>query len=72
VDGLRANQMILVRGQSEQALSPETRARRDDLERQLNALHDRKSKMSENDYYKQLEVIMVQISHLYEGSPAQK
>jgi hypothetical protein len=69
VDGLRANQTILARSQSEQALSPETRARRDDLERELNALHDRKSKMSEDDYYKQFEVIAVQIARLYQGSP---
>jgi hypothetical protein len=72
VDGLRANQMILVRSKSEQTLSPETRAQRDDLERQLNALRDRKSKMNENDYYKQVERVMVQIARLYETGPVLK
>jgi hypothetical protein len=65
VDGLRANQMILVRSASEQTLSPETRARRDDLERQLTALRARKSKLSETDYYTQLEPLMLKIANLY-------
>jgi hypothetical protein len=72
VDGLRANQMILVRSKSEQTLSQETRAQRDDLERQFNALRDRKSKMDENDYYKQLEAVMIQIARLYETGPVSK
>lgn len=66
VDGVRAHQMILVRGESEQKLSPETRARRDDLEGQLSALRARKSAMNEDEYYKQLEAIMVQTARLYE------
>jgi hypothetical protein len=72
VDGVRAHQMILVRGESEQKLSPETRARRDDLERQLSALRARKSSMNEDDYYKQLEAIMVQIARLYESDQQKK
>lgn len=72
VDGVRANQMILVRGESEQKLSPETRSRRDELERQLSALRARKSAMSEGDYYKQVETLMVQTAHLYEGDAAKK
>lgn len=72
VDGVRAHQMILVRGESEQKLSPETRSRRDDLERQLSALRARKSAMSEDDYYKQLEALMVQTARLYEGDAAKK
>ena len=72
VDGVRANQMILVRGESEQKLSPETRSRRDDLERQLSALRARKSAMSQDDYYKQLEALMVQTARLYEGDAAKK
>ena len=72
VDGVRAHQMILVRGESEQKLSPETRARRDELERQLSALRARKPAMNEDDYYKQLETIMVQTARLYENGAAEK
>jgi len=72
VDGVRANQMILVRGESEQKLSPETRARRDELEGQLSALRARKPAMKEDDYYKALEAIMVQTARLYENDQPKK
>jgi hypothetical protein len=66
VDGVRARQMMLVRSQVEQELSPEVRARRDDLEKQLSDLHSRKGGMKEDDYYKQLEGILIETARLYE------
>jgi hypothetical protein len=72
VDGLRANQMFLIRGTSEQMLSPETRARRDELERQVDALRAGKAAMKTDDYYKQLEGLMVQTARLYETNSPQK
>ncbi len=72
VDGVRAHQMILVRGESEQQLSPQTRARRDELEGELNALRARKPSMNEDEYYKQVEAIMVQTARLYENAQAKK
>jgi hypothetical protein len=66
VDGVRANQMHLVRSANEQELSPELRAQRDALEAQLSALRDRKAQMKEDDYYDQLEKILVSIAKLYE------
>jgi hypothetical protein len=72
VDGVRAHQMILVRGESEQKLSPETRATRDNLETQLSTLRARKSTMKEDEYYKQLETIMLQIARLYEKDQPKK
>ncbi|HEV7924994.1 MAG TPA: hypothetical protein VGR14_06540 [Verrucomicrobiae bacterium] len=65
VDGIRAHQMILGRGQSEQALSPEARARRDELEQALSALRSKKAEMKEDDYYSQLEKIMAETARLY-------
>jgi hypothetical protein len=65
VDGVRAHQMILGRGQSEQALSPEARARRDELEQALSALRSKKAEMKEDDYYSQLEKIMIETARLY-------
>ena len=66
VDGVRAHQMNLVRGANEQELSPALRARRDEMEAQLSALRDRKSQMNENEYYNQLEKILVGMAKLYE------
>jgi hypothetical protein len=66
VDGVRAHQMNLVRSANEQELSPTLRARRDELEAQLSALRDRKAQMKEDDYYNQLEKILVETAKLYE------
>ena len=70
VDGLRAHQMILVRGEAEQKLDPAARARRDALEKDLSALRAKKAQLPEDDYYRQLEGILVQIARLYQ--PAQQ
>ena len=67
VDGVRAHQMNLVRSANEQELSPALRARRDELEAQLSALRDRKNQMNEDDYYNQLEKILVETAKLYEN-----
>ena len=67
VDGVRAHQMNLVRSRSEQELSPALRARRDELEAQLSALRDRKAQMKEDDYYNQLEKILVETAKLYDA-----
>jgi hypothetical protein len=67
VDGVRAHQMNLVRSANEQELSPALRARRDELESQLSSLRDRKSELKENDYYSQLEKILVEMAKLYEA-----
>jgi hypothetical protein len=64
VDGVRAHQMILARGQSEQALLPAARARRDELEQELSALRAKKAEMNEDDYYGQLEKIMVETAQI--------
>lgn len=66
VDGVRAHQMMLVRGDVEQKLSPELRAHRDELEQKFSALRARKAQMPEDDYYKQLEAILVEIARLYQ------
>lgn len=70
VDGVRAHQVMLVRGDAEQKLTPEVRARRDELEQKLSALRSRKSQMQEDDYYRQLETILVETARLYQASAA--
>jgi hypothetical protein len=69
VDGVRAQQFIFVRSTAEERLSAGARARRDALEQKLSALRERKSEMSEDDYYRQLEVILVEIARLYDERP---
>jgi hypothetical protein len=65
VDGVRAHQMILARSQNEQRLDPAARARRDELEQALSALRSRKAEMKADDYYSQLEKIMIETARLY-------
>jgi hypothetical protein len=67
VDGLRANQFQLVRSAVEQELSPAARQRRDELEARLNELRARKPTLAADDYYHQLEGILVEISRLYQN-----
>jgi hypothetical protein len=66
-DGVRAHQLHFVRSQTEQQLSPEIRARRDELELKLSALRARKARMKEDDYYSQVEAILVDMAKLYGG-----
>ena len=70
VDGIRAHQMILARGQSEQELRPEARARRDELEIELSNLRSKKAQMNDDEYYRQLEKIMVETARLYSDKPS--
>ena len=67
-DGLLAAQFVLVRSASEEQLPAETRARRDELERDLAALRLEKSKLSEADYFARLEPLLIELSKLYESA----
>jgi hypothetical protein len=66
VDGVRANQLQLVRSDSENKLSPAARNHRDELERQFSDLRARKSAMDENDYYREAEQILLEIAKIYQ------
>jgi hypothetical protein len=66
VDGVRAHQFILVRSAVERDMSPDIRARRDELEQKLSDLRSHKGAMREDDYYAQLERIVAEIARLYE------
>lgn len=68
IDGTRAHQFHFVRGQSELELSPEIRARRDELERQLESLRTRKKELGDAEYYRQLEQLLLSIARIYETS----
>ena len=65
VDGLRAHQVHLVRSEQEQRMPAELRARRDELERSLAKLRDTKATLGEEEYYRRLENLMLELARLY-------
>jgi hypothetical protein len=71
-DGPLARQFVLVPGPSDQALSPEVRARRDQLELAVARLREGKAKLSEDDYYARLENLLLQLARLYPPAAAAK
>lgn len=68
LDGDRAHQFHLVRSQEEQQLTPELRARRDALELEIAQLRERKAKMSEEAYYRELETKLLALAAVYQGT----
>ncbi len=71
LDGLRAHQFHLVRSEQERKLSPETRARRDELELDIARLRESKSQMTEDDYYQKLETLQMEVARLYDQGSVQ-
>jgi hypothetical protein len=63
-DGTRANQFCLVRSEAERKIPAALRARRDELELSVEKLRDRKAKMDEDEYYRQLETMMVELAKI--------
>ncbi|MGP0067316.1 MAG: hypothetical protein ACLQGP_27440 [Isosphaeraceae bacterium] len=64
-DGIRAHQLHLILSDRERAIPAETRHRRDAIELAIAALRDQKGKVSEDEYYKRLEALMVELGRLY-------
>lgn len=65
LDGSRAHQILLVPNEVERTMPPETRARRDELEQQIEALRQQKAKLAEDEYYAQLEPLLIEFARLY-------
>ncbi|MBI5758237.1 MAG: hypothetical protein HZA46_06950 [Planctomycetales bacterium] len=68
VDGLRAAQLHLVRSQREDQLPAATRVRRDEIEQELAQLRQRKSQLSEGDYLRQIEPLLIELARLYDAA----
>ncbi|HWX19967.1 MAG TPA: hypothetical protein VN578_08690 [Candidatus Binatia bacterium] len=62
LDGLLARQWYLIASDAERKLSPEQRARRDALEREVFLLRDKKAQMDEGTYYRQLEKLLLDLA----------
>jgi hypothetical protein len=65
LDGLRAHQLHLIPSDREREITAEVRDRRNQLERSIAALRDRKGKLKEDEYYERLEKLMVDLARLY-------
>lgn len=64
LDGFRAGQFFLVRSEQERQIPPALRARRDQLELAVAKLRDSKEKLNEDDYYHQLEILLLELAKL--------
>ena len=64
-DGIAANQVFLIRRGEEAKLTPEQRSTRDELERKLELWRAKKSRMNEEDYFKTIEPILLELAKLY-------
>lgn len=70
-DGTFANQFILVPDQNHTALSEDVRNKRDQLELKLAKLRQRKLELSESEYLKELEALLIPLAELYRESNSQ-
>ena len=64
-DGLRAHQLHLVPSAADRALPAEARVERNGIERELAQLREAKATLSEDEYFAQLETIMLRLARLY-------
>lgn len=64
VDGLLARQFYLIRSVADQELSAEQRAKRDELERAVLQLREKKQKIPEDEYYRELEKLLLELATL--------
>jgi hypothetical protein len=70
LDGTRAHQFHLVPSIRERAIPIEQRRRRDQLELSIATLRDQKDKLAPDEYYNQLEKLMVELAKLYRDTSA--
>jgi len=66
VDGLRAGQLQLIASRGEQDLPALSRSRRDALELEIAELRRRKDAIAEDEYYRALEPLLLELARLYE------
>ena len=66
LDGYRAHQFTLIPSDSERQFPDDLRVRRNRLELEVMRLRDKKSKLPEDEYYSELEALLLQIARIYE------
>jgi hypothetical protein len=65
LDGLLAQQFRLIPSPAERALTPEQVAQRDALEKAVLLHREKKAQMPEEDYYRELERLLLQLARFY-------
>lgn len=70
LDGIRAHQLHLVPSAEERELPETLRKRRDELEASIESLREKKPKLPDDEYYAQLELLMLELARLYD-TPAE-
>lgn len=68
LDGTRAQQFMLVRSPLERQLTPAARAQRDELELAIAKLREKKAKMTDELYFRELEKLLLKLAELYDGA----
>jgi len=68
LDGLLAQQFRLIPSPMERGLTPEQIAQRDELERAVLQHREKKSQIPEEDYYRELERLLLQLARFYGSS----
>jgi hypothetical protein len=71
VDGLLAGQFCLVPSDSERSLTGEQRVRRDALERAVLVFREKKTALPEDEYYGQLEKLLLDLARFYSANTPQ-
>ncbi len=71
-DGVRANQVHLIRSEFEARLTDEQRQWRDGKELELARLRERKKSLKEADYLTELETIIIELATFYDGIEKQQ
>ncbi len=66
VDGAFAQHFCLIRSDAENKLTDDQRKRRDDLERSVLSYREKKSKIPEDEYYRGLEKLLLDLARVYE------
>jgi hypothetical protein len=72
LDGVRAHQLHLIPSDRERQLPADVRRRRDQLELAIATLRDQKDKLADEEYYRRLEPMMVELARTYRALPAGK
>ena len=68
-DGFRAHQFALVPGPESQRLSPEQRARRDELELTIARMREGRPSEPDDEYYQRLEVVLLELAKMLPPPP---
>ena len=68
LDGMLARQFHLVPSEADRKLTPDQRARRDAFEHAIFLLREKKGRLPEEEYYRELEKLLLELARSYSAS----